>query len=351
MMEDTSRRDFIRMGGASALTLGSAGIAGCTSSIPGVGDDYEGAAIGNWLIAPSLVDVFDEDTLEEEEGEEAELESAELQGRGFGYVVPDAIFDHETELGGYDVLGQSNIRSRTDRPATEIDWELFQTVRGEYEVYSEEGFGENVSTEPAWASVSVIAGSFEPADIEDALEEWIDDEYSRDSLNLGDDADEPSLGSAGSHQEFDLYEVDERDAEPFINVDDWAVAVRDDYVIEVSVGSFVDAMAVLEAAIDGRIDGDDRWSDEDDGEALLNYVESGQIVNGSTFPVRTVDAAIERERDVDPDDLDEDAIPFKAGQETSVTPGQDEDAESGNGDEEDEDDEDEKGEGFLGRLF
>lgn len=123
MSQDISRRNFIRNGTAGAAAVGLAGLAGCTSSLPFIGDDssFEGDA---WLFAPSFSDVQDLQPLVADYSEFSDpaLEEAKLrEDRGFDYVVPEEILDNEEEIdSNYPVATGSDSRDKFGVPATEV---------------------------------------------------------------------------------------------------------------------------------------------------------------------------------------------------------------------------------------
>ncbi|MDQ2049644.1 hypothetical protein RBH26_04020 [Natronolimnohabitans sp. A-GB9] len=270
MNGERSRRDFVRDGAAGLATLGAVGLAGCTGSLPVIGDD-DGAALEQWLVDPSLGDILETDS-------DDEIDDIERRDRSFVYIAPEAFVDNEEATdpyGGHGALSiESESRSRAGVTATEIDWQLTQTV--EYN-------GEN--TTGTAIDVTILSGSFDPDDVEESLEQWVDDEY-------GDD-DDQELSSEGEYESFDCYEID-----------GLGVAVRDNSVIEATGGSLVDPVAALEATIDARVDGDDRWTD-DDAEALLDPLESGATVSGNVSEPRTIENAFESQYGHRYDSIDE----------------------------------------------
>lgn len=264
MNEERSRREFVRDGTASLATLGTVGLAGCTGSLPVVGDD-DGATLEQWLVDPSLGDILELDSDDE----------IERRDRSFGYVAPEAFFDNEEATDPYDTLAVGNeSRGRVGASVTEIDWQLTQTV--EYD--GENAVGTTVD-------ITILSGSFDLDDVEESLEQWADDEY-------GDD-DDRDLSSEGEHESFDCYEID-----------GFGFAVRDDSVIEAVGGSGIDPVAVLEETIDARVNGDDRWTG-DDAAALLDPLESGDQVDGTTFEPITLENTFESQYGNQYDSIDE----------------------------------------------
>lgn len=284
MSQDISRRNFLRTGSAGAAAVGLGGLAGCTSSIPFVGDSSSGPSLEDWLVTASFSDVVDSEPLDEEYND-AQIDDDELQNRGFEYVIPESILDNEDETDSRRSLSLgSDFRSRAGAPAIETEWVLRQTLAWEVDVsYTEEtwGGGEE-SAEGSFTNevpIETLAGSFDTESVTDALEVWVDDNFS----------DDDSLSGAGTESGFDLYEIE-----------DWAFAVSEDYLIQVDAtpedsyddteAEYVDAVAVLEAAISARADGENLWIDDDDGEELISLTESGDEVSGSLTTPLTADA-------------------------------------------------------------
>lgn len=259
MSEDISRRNFLRTSSAGAAAVGLGGLAGCTSSLPVVGDGgASGAAVDSWLVDLSFTDLFRDDELSNDY-ESAELQSNEQRDRTFNAVVPEAVFDNEEELVYYWPLQQgSDRRSRAGVSASDLDWQLSQRVNYEFTYSYDTGYSDRERTEQQSVTVATFAGSFDPATIEENLNDWADGEFSEDS--------DDGLESAGEHEGFDLYETDRR-----------AFGVSDEYVVEADGDSYLDATAALEAAIDAHVNADGRWSETDDGEALFSSFDSGHL--------------------------------------------------------------------------
>lgn len=282
MTEDISRRTLLRNGSAGLATIGIAGLAGCTSDLPIIGDDGgSGPDVEQWLVAPSFGDIVDQSELRDT-FEGAEVEDSELGTRYFRSVVPEALFDNEDETNPYSTLETgSETRSRVGVSATDVEWQLVQGLSFEYDYsYS---YGERSNR--AWLELATLSGSFDPDAIESNLERWADEEY-------GDDDEE--LSSEGSYEEFDCYEID-----------DMGFAVHEDYVIEVDGDSYVDAVAVLEAAIDARWSEENRWTDDEDAAELLSELEVDDTAGGSVFDPQTVDTAFEDRYGDQYDDIDD----------------------------------------------
>ncbi|SDJ61678.1 hypothetical protein [Natronorubrum texcoconense] len=290
MVEDISRRNFVRNASASALAVGIAGLAGCTSSLPVVGDSSSGPGVENWLAAPSFADILDEDELGEYY-EDPEFEAAEAGTRAFEYTVPEPFFDNEEETNAYSQLSTgSEFRSRVGVSATEIDWQLSSRTNWEFEfTHTERDRSGEEYEQDGSASTNVemrgISGAFDPEDIEESLERWAEEEYD----------DEEELSSEGNREGLDLYEID-----------DSALAVGEEYVLQVTVGQHVEPIAALETVIDARWHGDELWvDDDDDARTLLDQLPSGDDVNGLFFEPMTLENAFEDEFGDEYDDIDE----------------------------------------------
>ena len=292
MVEDISRRNFVRNASASALAVGMAGLAGCTSSLPIVGDSSSGPGMENWLASPSFTDILDEDELADRY-EDPEFEDAEEETRTFEYTVPEPFFDNEEETNAYSYLSTgSEFRSRVGVSAAEIDWQLYSQTNWEFEFThterdrSGEEFEQDGSSR-THVQIRAVSGSFDPEDIEDSLERWVENEH-------GDEDDE-ELSSEGNRERLDLYEID-----------GIAFAVDEEYVLQVTVGPHVEPIAALEATIDARWHGDELWiDDDDDARTLMNQLPSGDDVNGMFFEPMTLENAFEDEFGDEYDDIDE----------------------------------------------
>lgn len=263
---DYSRRNFLRSSSVGMLAVGSAGLAGCTSSLPIVGDDgVSDAALDSWLVELPFTDLFQDDELASDR-EDAELEGHEQRDRSFDAVVPQAVLDNEAELTFYWPLQQgSGQRDRVGVTATELDWQLTQSVTWDYEfTYTYTGWSEQEETRERTAALDIgtFAGSFDPATIEENLNDWADGEFSED----GDDG----LESAGEHEGFDCYETDRM-----------AFGVSDEYVLTVEGNSYLDSTTALEAAIDAHVNAEARWTETDNGEAVLSSFDSGHLAEAT----------------------------------------------------------------------
>ncbi|QRV14414.1 twin-arginine translocation signal domain-containing protein [Haloterrigena salifodinae] len=259
MSEDITRRNFLRTSSAGAAAVGLGGLAGCTSSLPFVGDGGASSAnVDSWLVDPSFTDLFQDDELANDY-QSAELQSNEQRNRTFNGVVPQAIFDNEEELITYWPLQQgSDRRSRVGVSASDLDWQLSQRVNYEFTYSYSTGYSDRERTKRQSLTVVTFAGSFDPATIEENLNDWADDQFPEDSDN--------GLESAGEREGFDLYETDGR-----------AFGVSDEYVVEADGDGYLDATAALEAAIDAHANADGRWSETDDGETLLSSFDNGHM--------------------------------------------------------------------------
>ncbi|MFA9426620.1 hypothetical protein [Natronorubrum sp. A-ect3] len=276
MGDNISRRNFIRNGSTTALAVGTAGLAGCTSSLPVVGDDASAMAADEWLVDLSFTQLFQEDELNENYAE-ATLEEYDQTDREFSSVVPQAIFDNEEELVVYWPLEQGlDLRAKVGVPETDLDWQLSQHVEWEYE-YShlhETRYDSQTIEETQTASVDIgtLSGSFDPETVDETLERWVDDQHSGDE----------DLSKAGEHEGFELYEVG-----------NLAFAVGDSHVIEADADTYLDPVAAVKAALDARWSSDGVWAETDDGEALLAAFDSGHFATGEIHDPRTVDSRLE----------------------------------------------------------
>ncbi|WP_436347988.1 hypothetical protein [Natronorubrum sp. FCH18a] len=260
--------------------MSSAGLAGCTSSVPiiGDGDGASGPAVENWLADLSFSALFDEDELSDEY-DDAELEESDQTGFEFNTVVPQAVFDNEEDLLLYWPLEQgSGLRSRAGVAATDIDWQLTQRVEWEYEFsYTETAWGgEQTYDEERQTSIEIgtVAGAFDPADVEDNLEDWAEDQA----------VDDEELSSEGEYEGFDLYEFETH-----------AFGVSEEYVVEAAGGQYLDLLEALEVAIDVRTTSVGGWSETDDGEALLAQFDSAHLAEGELHEPRSIESAIENQ--------------------------------------------------------
>ena len=271
MSEDLSRRKFLRNSSTGALTVGIAGLAGCTSSIPFLGGSGD-IELSAQLFEPSFSDIFDDD--------DADVEESEVEERGLSYSIPEEIYDNEDDIETHWPLRRaSDLRSRTGVAAVDTDWGLQQSLQWEYEVES------SSFSRTGRLQAETVKGEFEPDDVAENLEKWADDEY-------GDD-DDTELESEGSHEDFDLYEIDS-----------YAFAVGEEYLIQVEVSSALDPIAAVEAAIDTQENEEYSWTEDEDSDELLSVLDSADYVYGNLHEPRTVEAALEDEYD-DPDDADD----------------------------------------------
>ncbi|MHC3437057.1 hypothetical protein ACYJ1Y_02915 [Natrialbaceae archaeon A-gly3] len=298
MSDEISRRNLLRNGGVGLLAIGTAGMAGCLDDVPVVASSVSGPLAEEWLANLQFDAVHDEDELENDY-DDVEIDGHEDPEVTFDYVVPQAVFDHEEELDGYGLLEWhgSGLRDRIDVPAIELDWQLQQRTEWDWEFsYTEEqtnwqgtviGSEERTNTTSTRLSVDVFSGAFVTEDVEEALEDWVDEEY-----------DDEDLSSEGEYQEFDLYEIDGR-----------GFAVRTDYVIQANPASYVDPLPVLEATVDARFEGEDRLLDDEDAGDLLAHHDAGDFGNGEIHEPINEDRLIEERAEEwfgeDVDDLSE----------------------------------------------
>lgn len=295
MTEDISRRTLLRNGSAGAVTIGIAGLAGCTSSVPFIGGgDGSGPAVENWLFAPSFSDVLDNEPLEAEY-ENPSIENSEEQNREFEYVVPERILENETELDTHSPIELgSEFRSRVGVPATETDWVLTQTIEWEFDVTYESWNGERTRQLSAGLPTTFLSGSFDTDGVVDALETWVEDNF----------ADEESLSDKGSQAGFDRYEVG-----------DYAFGVHEESLIQVDASSerYLDPSAALEAAVDARDNGNSVWTDDEDSEKLLSLIESGDSVNGRLFRPFRADEYLDDPTDEQTEQFEDDVEEWRIG--------------------------------------
>ncbi|SDJ61710.1 hypothetical protein [Natronorubrum texcoconense] len=279
MRGDISRRTLLRNGGIGLVAMSSAGLAGCTSSLPVVGDDgASGPAVDRWLVDLSFADLFDEDELTDEY-DDAELEGYDRTGFEFDTVVPQAVFDNEEELVVYWPLEQgSELRSTAGVAATDLDWELTQRVEWEYDVsYTRETWDGTQSSEDersASIDIGTLAGTFAPADVEESLEDWAEDRSVEDA----------ELSSEGEYEGFDLYAFE-----------GYAFGVSEAYVVRVAGSQPLDSLEALEAVIDVQTTSVGGLSETDDGDALLAQFESAHLASGELHEPRSVESEIERQ--------------------------------------------------------
>ncbi|ADB61454.1 hypothetical protein Htur_2577 [Haloterrigena turkmenica DSM 5511] len=271
MSDELSRRSFIRNSSATAVTVGLAGLAGCTSSLPFIGGD--GADLSDWVFTPSFDDVLDND--------DAEVEDLVTTDRSFVSIVPEAVYENEDDLETHRFVSiGSNIRGRSGAAAVDTDWALHQNVEWEYEL-STSGPG------TADVSAEIVAGEFDTGTVVDNLEKWAEDQYGNDK------DDEEVLESAGSQPGFELYEVEGS-----------AFGVSEEHLIQVEANHPVDPVAVVEAAIDAHENETGRWTEDDDGGELLAEFDWGDFGVGALQRPETVETELEDRYD-DPDEATE----------------------------------------------
>ncbi|MFC4541539.1 hypothetical protein ACFO5R_06330 [Halosolutus amylolyticus] len=272
-MEEISRRGLLRNGSAGVFAVGTAGLAGCTSSIPGFGDDYSGANIKNWLVGFSFADFFQESEWKETLYQGGEIDDSERE-IDFAYVAPEPFLDHEEELSGYSqkMLEGEELRGKIGVPLMETDWALTQSVTWQYSYsYEEETWGGDTQTVEdrgnTGVSIGIASGSFDTDDIADNLERWIDDR-TPDEV----DGTEYELASEGEYEGYQLYQYE---------VENTVFAVDSNHVLEVSGGDYLDTIELAEAVLDVRWNQENRLADEEDGEALLSRFDTGHYSTGT----------------------------------------------------------------------
>lgn len=270
-MVDISRREFVRNGGGSMLAIGMAGLAGCTSSLPGTSDDGTGSdEVGSWLVEPTLTDLFDDDRLTEQY---EDVDDIELRDREFEYTDAEAVFDNEEELVVYWPLeDETGVRDRTGVPAIDLDWQLDQQVTWEFSAENEESGGaERTGTASTDLQISVLTGSFNPDEIETTLENWADDQF-EDEDEDGDDG----FSSEGELDGYDLYEGGE-----------YGFAVSTDHVLEIRTDPVVETTAALEAVSNGHERGTDRWTDDEGVQDMLDQAGVGHLSEAERHEARS----------------------------------------------------------------
>ncbi|MFC4438340.1 MULTISPECIES: hypothetical protein [Natrialbaceae] len=271
------------------LAIGMAGLAGCTSSLPGMSDDGAGNdEIGSWLAEPGLAEILDDDRLTEAYGD-VDVVDAELRDREFDYTDVQAVFDHEEELVVYWPLEDATgVRDRTGIPAIDLEWQLSQRVDWEFSAESE--------TASARVRINVLAGSFDPDEIETALESWAEDQFENETED--DEEDEDGLSREGERDGYELYEAGE-----------YGFAVGSDRVIEVQTESIIETTAALEAVLNGRETGTDRWTDDEEVQELLDRAGVGHLSEGELHEPHNretlIAEQIERQFGVETADADE----------------------------------------------
>ncbi len=294
MGKNLSRRDLIRRGSTGITAVGIAGLAGCTGSIPFVGDDYDSAPIGNWLVNPNFEDILDTSQYEAQV-EEFEFSEATRSEVGFESAIPEAIFDNADELDDYGQLEDETVsllRSRVGAPASEIDWQLSQSITWEWEfTHTQSSFGnQSVVEEQSTADViiDVIGGSFDPDEIEDTLESWAEDD----------------LSDEGQYEGFDFYEVfnavygvgNESIVQVTSNQEDLGILEYDE--------DGIDLLETLEIVIDANVEGADRLTEDDEANTLLSQFDQSHVNSGNLFDVD--DSEETEDDDESPEDEDED---------------------------------------------
>ena len=293
-MKDITRREALRNGTAGLFAVGTAGLAGCTGSIPGVGSSYDGPTLENWLIEPSVSAAFDDDGAAEYWKEQREDDTSigqvlddvtvtgEVTSREFYYIVPEAIFDHEEERSGLGRLaGGSSFRDTIGISEHDTDWYLRQ--RFDYEYEHEYSYADENDPEPETSTeeiqMEIVSASFDRDDVEYHLDRAIG------RLDDEDDDVDIDLVNEGSYEDHELwvFEVDDGDVEQRQAV----YAVGDSHVIEIAATTehggfsdddpptYIDTVDLLEQVLDARWHGDGRWVDTDDGTELLEQYETG----------------------------------------------------------------------------
>ncbi|MDJ1432007.1 hypothetical protein [Halostagnicola sp. A-GB9-2] len=260
MGEDLSRRDLIRHSSTGIAAVGIAGLAGCTGSVPFLSDEYDSVPIGNWLVDPTLEEILDTSQYEDRV-EDFEFSDGNRSEVSFESAVPEAIFDNADELDDYGPLeggSVSRLRSRVSAPASEIDWQLTQSMTWDWEfTHTQTSFGsqsEATESQSSSISVDVIGGSFDPEEIEENLESWADD-------NLTDE---------GQYEGFDFYETF-----------DAVYGVSGETIVQVtSDQGDIDLLETLEIVIDANVEGSYRLTDDDDANELLSQFDQGHVNSG-----------------------------------------------------------------------
>ncbi|WP_148860412.1 hypothetical protein [Natronococcus pandeyae] len=280
------------------LAIGMAGLAGCTSSLPGMNDDGTGSdEVESWLVEPTLADLFDDDRLTEQY--EA-VDDIELRDREFEYTDAEAVFDNEEELVVYWPLeDETGVRDRTGVPAIDLDWQLDQRVTWEFSAENERAGGaERTGTASTDLQISVLTGSFDPDEIETTLENWADDRFEEQTEDEDGDEDEDGFSSEGDRNGYELYEAGE-----------YGFAVGTDHVVEIQTDPVVETMAALEAVLNGHERGTDRWTDDEGVQDLLDQAGVGHLSEAELHEARNrenlVAGRVEQRFGVETADADE----------------------------------------------
>lgn len=248
MTEHRSRREVLRKGSAGLLAVGTVGLAGCGDVIGGGGGgggpSYASGQVADWLCDVRL--------------DAADRPDDDERSWSFDYHVPDVVFENEEYL-SYSFLDASNeLRNETGVTAADLDWYLQQNTD---------------------ASVEIAAGSFEI----ESIEEGLDDHWDGRVRFIGQYED--------NSQTFDLFEYDERE-----DPRRYQYAVNDEYVLRTTWAGETDD--ILDQVIDARWGEVGRWTEDPDGERLLEDLEIGQQVSGSVFePLDPNDVDLDEENE------------------------------------------------------
>ncbi|SFS79579.1 hypothetical protein [Halostagnicola kamekurae] len=254
MGEDLSRRSLIRRGSTGVAAVGIASLAGCTGSIPFVGgDEYGGVPMGNWLADPAF-----EELLDTSGGQDFEISESTRTDAEFEYVLPEPIFEYADELDGYQQLqggSAAEFRDRVGVPASDLDWQLTQSLSWEWENTRQTQYGRTTTAQQrSTVTIDILGGAFEAGDVEDTLENWAGD----------------SLSSEGEYEGYDFYDTGNA-----------AIGVGEEAIIRItSDQSNIDHITALEITIDANVDGSPRLTDDDDANELLSQFDQGHINRG-----------------------------------------------------------------------
>lgn len=270
-MEDLSRRAFVRNGSAGLLAAGTAGLAGCTSSLPVGDDESQNDEARTWLADPSFADLLDEDQLPDDT--EADDIDAELQNREFDYTDANAVFDNEEELLTYWPLqDDTQVRDRAGVSATDLDWQLTQVLTWELSRETESRRSYRGRAATAELQIGVLAGSFDSETVETALEDWADEQFDTDA------DDEDGLSREDERGDYVLYEATE-----------YGFAVSADRIVQIEADAAVDAGVALEQVLDAHENETGRWTDDGGVQDLLNRAGIAHLSEGELHQPRNYD--------------------------------------------------------------
>ncbi|WP_245852895.1 hypothetical protein [Natrinema ejinorense] len=175
------------------------------------------------------------------------------------------MFEHDDRL-SYDDLWGRLVRDAVNVPAMDLEWQLVQYVDWWLDLFNADT-GAAVEKTTAQPGIHVLAGSFDPDEIEAHLEDDSNGDVTADGTTRG----------------FDLYTLGSS-----------RFAVRDDCLVRTLGSLWIDPDAVLEYVLEARwarteeggTDGGRRWADDERAGSLLAERGSGQFADGAVFPPR-----------------------------------------------------------------